>query len=140
MPETKLAITLRYLAGSSIHDLKMLFKTSNSTIYEWIWLTVSAINSHPELQVNFPLPNKVPGKDADADEYNAEQLQRLVELESEFRSNSKTPKADECWHGQVPPCTIIIVHSPAARCGYTHTSVLPRVSVSGGRAVAFSLR
>ena len=81
-------------------------KTSNSTIYKWIWLTVSAINSHPELQVNFPLPNKVPGKDADADEYNAEQLRRLVELESEFRSNSKTPKADECWHGQVPPCAI----------------------------------
>ena len=57
LPETKLAITLRYLAGASIHDLRMLFKTSNSTIYEWIWLTVSAINSHPELQVNFPLPN-----------------------------------------------------------------------------------
>ena len=134
LPATRLAITLRYLAGASIHDPRLLFKTSNSTIYEWIWLTVSTINSHPELQVNFPLPNKVPGKDADADEYNAEQLRRLVELESEFRSNSKTPKADECWHGQVPPCTIIIVHSPAARCGYTHTSVLPRVSVSGGRA------
>ena len=143
LPATKLAITLRYLAGASIHDLRMLFKTSNSTIYEWIWLTVSAINSHPELQVNFPLPNKVPGKDADADEYNDEQLRRLAELEAEFRSNSKTPKADECWHGQVlPPCAIIIdiVHNPAARCGYTHTSVLPRVSVSGGRAVAFSLR
>ena len=106
LPETKLAITLRYLAGSSIHDLKMIFKTSISTLYDWIWSTVSAINSHPELQVSFPLPNKVPGKDADADEYNAEQLQRLVELESEFRSNSKTPKADECWHGQVPPCAI----------------------------------
>ena len=133
LPATRLAITLRYLAGASIHDPRLLFKTSNSTIYEWIWLTVSTINSHPELQVNFPLPNKVPGKDADADEYNAEQLQRLVELESEFRSNSKTPKADECWHGQVPPCAIIIVRNPAARCGYTH-SVLPRVSVSGGRA------
>ena len=135
LPATKLAITLRYLAGASIHDLRMLFKTSNSTIYEWIWLTMSANNSHPELQVNFPLPrNKVPGKNADADEYNAEQLRRLMEFEAEFRSNLKTPKAYECWHGQVPPCAIIIVHKPAARCGYTHTSVLPRVSVSGGRA------
>ena len=34
LPETKLAITLRYLAGASIRDLSMLFKTSNSTIYE----------------------------------------------------------------------------------------------------------
>jgi hypothetical protein len=135
LPEMKLAITLRYLAGSSIHDLRAVFKTSISTMYDYVWATVSAINSHPELQVSFPLPNKVPGKDADADEYNKEQLRRLVELEAEFRSNSRTPKANECWHGQVlPPCAIIIVHNPAARCGYTHTSVLPRVSVSGGRA------
>jgi len=34
LPEMKLAITLRYLAGASIRDLSMLFKTSNSTIYE----------------------------------------------------------------------------------------------------------
>ena len=81
LPETKLAITLRYLAGSSIHDLKMIFKTSISTLYDWIWSTVSAINSHPELQVSFPLPNKVPGKDADDDEYIDEQLRRLAKLE-----------------------------------------------------------
>ena len=81
LPETKLAITLRYLAGSLIHDLKMIFKTSISTLYDWIWSTVSAINSHPELQVSFPLPNKVPGKDADDDEYNDEQLRRLAKLE-----------------------------------------------------------
>jgi hypothetical protein len=81
LPETKLAITLRYLAGSSIHDLKMIFKTSISTLYDWIWSTVSAINSHPELQVSFPLPNKVPGKDADDYENNDEQLRRLAKLE-----------------------------------------------------------
>ena len=82
----------------------MLFKTSVSTIYEYIWWTASCINSHPQLQESLPLPNKVLGKDADADEYNAEQLRRLASKKAEFRSNSRTPKADECLHGQVPPC------------------------------------
>ena len=81
LPEMKLAITLRYLAGASIHDLRGVFKTSISTMYDYIWATVSAINSHPELQVSFPLPNKVPGKDADDDEYIDEQLRRLAKLE-----------------------------------------------------------
>ena len=36
LPDTKLAITLRFLAGASIRDLKVLFKASTSTIYEWI--------------------------------------------------------------------------------------------------------
>ena len=38
LPETKFAMTmtLRYLAGASIRDLKVLFKASTSTIYEWI--------------------------------------------------------------------------------------------------------
>ena len=144
LPETKLAITLRYLAGSSIHELKMLFKTSISTLYDWIWSTVSAINSHPELQVSFPLPNKVPGKDADADEYNDEQLRRLVELEAEFRSNSKTPKADECWHGQVlPPPAMRYYHCAQPCCQvWLHSHQRPSACVRfrWARSMALSSR
>ena len=56
LPETKLAITLRYLAGSSIHDLKMLFKTSISTLYDWICGLRSAPSTHTR-SCRFPSPS-----------------------------------------------------------------------------------
>ena len=54
-PETKLAMALRYLAGGSPLDLRLIYAVSKSYVYDCIWLVVDAVNKafphgHLELQ------------------------------------------------------------------------------------------
>ena len=52
-PETKVAIALRYLAGGSPLDLKLIYDVSRSYVYHCLWLVVDAINEH--YKIEFPI-------------------------------------------------------------------------------------
>jgi len=70
VPEVRLAVALRVLAGGSLHDLKMAWHIySRNEIYHSLWLVVDAINAAPEFAFS-----GVPFDDVDA----------LNELEQEF--------------------------------------------------------
>ena len=53
IPELRLAITLRYLAGANIHDLWLRFGVSVTEVYKSIWMTVDAINLRLHYKTNF---------------------------------------------------------------------------------------
>lgn len=69
--EVRLAMTLRYLAGGQILDLRLLYHVSKSECYRSIWRCVDAINQH--LKVEFPI----------------NEHDKLAVLESEFRTASR---------------------------------------------------
>ena len=46
MPEVRLAMTLRYLAGGQIIDLRLIYHVSKSECYKSIWRCIDAINDH----------------------------------------------------------------------------------------------
>ena len=80
-PHTMLAITLRFFAGASPLDLKLIYGiNSRSTVYKVIWLTVDAINQ--TFKVDFPIQD----------------TQFLAQKEAEFRAVSTARNA---WVGQV---------------------------------------
>jgi hypothetical protein len=78
-PEVKLAMALRFLAGGSPLDLKLIYYVSYSYVYDCVWLVVDAVNKH--------LPMEFPIDDVD----------KLRKLEAEWRSRAKCPD----WVGQV---------------------------------------
>ena len=80
-PHTMLAVTLRFFAGGSPLDLKLIYgMRSRSTVYKIIWLTVDAIND--TFKVDFPIQDTA----------------FLSQKEAEFRAVST---AREAWVGQV---------------------------------------
>jgi DDE superfamily endonuclease len=54
LPEFRLYITLRYLAGGSYLDIKLYTGISTSSFYHIIWETISVIINCPQLSINFP--------------------------------------------------------------------------------------
>ena len=44
IPELRLALTLRYLAGGSVQDLWLMYGVSRREVYRSIWMTIDAIN------------------------------------------------------------------------------------------------
>jgi hypothetical protein len=79
LPEVKLAIALRYLAGGSHLDLRLLYHVSSSFVYKCVWAVVDAIND--KVKVEFPIDD----------------VQKLKILEAEFRAQSR----GGIWAGQV---------------------------------------
>lgn len=78
-PESKVAIALRFLAGGSPLDLKLIYDVSISYVYYCVWLVVDAINKR--LTVEFPLDD----------------VNKLRKLEGEWRAQALCPG----WKGQV---------------------------------------
>ena len=78
--EVKLALALRYLAGGSPLDLRLLYHVSKSYVYKCVWLVVDAVNRR--LKVEFPIDD----------------VEKLQKLEAEFRAKSR----GGIWAGQVP--------------------------------------
>jgi len=77
--ETRLAITLRFLAGGMPEDLRFIYHVSKAEVYRSIWRVIDAINV--VLPVEFPIDD----------------LDKLDMLERGFRSVSRV----EGWSGQV---------------------------------------
>ena len=77
--EEKLAMALRYMAGGSFLDIKLIYHVENSYIYDSVWSVVDAVNKH--LKVEFPIDD----------------VQKLQVLEAEFRAASR----GGIWEGQV---------------------------------------
>jgi hypothetical protein len=77
-PHVKLAVTLRFMAGGSIDDLKLIYGLrSTKTVYNILWCTVDAINQL--LPMDFPITD----------------TNWLRELEVEFAACSSARH----WHG-----------------------------------------
>ena len=72
-PETKVAMALRYLAGGSPLDLKLIYDVSKSYVYHCLWLVVDAINEH--YKVEFPIDDP----------------EKLRTLEAEWRARARCP-------------------------------------------------
>ena len=80
-PEVKLAVTLRFLAGGMVEDLRMIYHMSKAYVYECVWCCVDAINNCAALDLDFPIDD----------------VSKLQQLEVEFRARSK----GAIWEGQV---------------------------------------
>jgi hypothetical protein len=78
-PEAKLAIALRFLAGGSPLDLRLIYCVSKSYVYHCIWLVIDAVNK--ALEIDFPIDDP----------------QKLKILEEEFAAASR----GGIWRGQV---------------------------------------
>lgn len=91
--EQKLAVTLRFLAGGMVLDLKLIYKLSKSGVYDSIWRTIDAINTCPHLPVDFPIDD----------------VEKLKRLEAEFRSQSR----GGIWEGQVSRTPIHCLTTPS---------------------------
>ena len=81
----RLAITLRYLAGGSIEDIRLIYHVSKMECYRCMWRTIDAINEHPDLQIEFPID------DPDA----------LRDMESEFARAHFKRYGSFSWRGNV---------------------------------------
>ena len=53
-PEVRLAVTLRWLAGGSLHDIHRLHKISKEEMYKSIWQVLDAVNNHEPWKFAFP--------------------------------------------------------------------------------------
>jgi hypothetical protein len=78
-PETKLAMALRFLAGGSPLDLKLIYDVSKSYVYHCVWLVVAAVNK--KLPMDFPIDD----------------VGKLRKLEAEWRARARCSE----WYGQV---------------------------------------
>ena len=80
-PETRLAAALRYFAGGSPHDLKLIYDMSQATLWDaCIWPVVDAINKYL-LNIKFPLDDPA----------------ALAELQADFAAGTR----GGFWRGQV---------------------------------------
>ena len=100
-PEARLAMTLRYLAGGSVWDIRLIFDVSTEEFYRSVWRVVDAIDNHEEFQVVFPIENE----------------EKLSEIERVFRAKSSHGLITGCV-GAIDGCLIwqknpgIAVHNP----------------------------
>jgi hypothetical protein len=53
-PEISLHVTLRYLAGGSVHDIRPVAGISSSSFYGFLRCGIDAINGCDALQLNWP--------------------------------------------------------------------------------------
>ena len=75
----KLCIALRYFAGASPLDLRLIYHVSKTYVYDCAWLVVDAVNKR--LSMEFPLHD----------------VAKLKKLEAEWRAKARCPG----WVGQV---------------------------------------
>ena len=75
----KLAIALRFCAGGTPLDLRLIYRVSHDYVYKCVWLVVDAINKH--MPAGFPIDD----------------VEKLTVLESDFRAKSM----GGFWEGQV---------------------------------------
>jgi hypothetical protein len=54
LPEIRLSMTLRWLAGGSFLDIMRLHKVSKTEFYQSLWRTIDAINNNPDFKIAFP--------------------------------------------------------------------------------------
>jgi hypothetical protein len=54
-PVILLSMTLRWLAGGSLHDIYRAHRVSMEAFYESQWLVIDAINNHPDYALKFPV-------------------------------------------------------------------------------------
>mmetsp|Transcript_4497 Transcript_4497/g.6787 ORF Transcript_4497/g.6787 Transcript_4497/m.6787 type:complete len:430 (-) Transcript_4497:272-1561(-) len=100
-PEVRLAMTLRYLAGGSVWDIKLLFNISVNEFYSSVWRVVEAINNYEGFKVVFPIDDE----------------EKLTEIEGVFRSKSSHGMITGCV-GAIDGCLLwqknpgIAVHNP----------------------------
>ena len=73
LPEVKLCIALRYFAGGSPLDLRLIYHVSKSYVYDCVWLVVDAV--HKRLSMELPIDN----------------FEKLRILEAEWRSKARCP-------------------------------------------------
>ena len=66
-----MAIALRFLAGGSPLDLRLIYHVSKSYVYDCVWAVVDAVNRH--LAIEFPIDD----------------VHKLRVLEAEFRAVSR---------------------------------------------------
>ena len=78
-PAVKLAITLRFMAGGEVVDLKEIYRVDRSYVYTCLWQCVDAIND--TFKKPFPISDRA----------------KLDRLEREFRAKSR----GGIWEGQV---------------------------------------
>eukprot|EP00918_Siedleckia_nematoides_P007840 GHVU01017073.1.p1 GENE.GHVU01017073.1~~GHVU01017073.1.p1 ORF type:complete len:405 (+),score=31.62 GHVU01017073.1:240-1454(+) len=53
-PATKVACTIRWLAGGSYHDIRRVYRMSKTHFYDVVYQVIDAINDDPGLEVHFP--------------------------------------------------------------------------------------
>ena len=53
IPELRLALTLRYLAGGSVQDLWLMYGVSRREVYRSIWMTIDAINDILKVGIDY---------------------------------------------------------------------------------------
>ena len=80
VPEVRLAVALRFLAGGSPLDLKLIYKIEKMEVYRCVWRVVDAVNRRLD-NITFPLDD----------------VEKLKVLEAEFRAASR----GGIWEGQV---------------------------------------
>ena len=83
--EVRLAVTLRYLAGSMVDDLALIYHISKNEVYKSLWATIDAINDHPDFKIQFPLDD----------------VEALQKLELEFALAHERRYGSLSWRGQV---------------------------------------
>mmetsp|Transcript_14721 Transcript_14721/g.19568 ORF Transcript_14721/g.19568 Transcript_14721/m.19568 type:complete len:434 (-) Transcript_14721:134-1435(-) len=99
--EVRLAMTLRYLAGGSMWDIRLIFDVSHDEFYRSVWRVVDAINNYEGFKVVFPIDD----------------VEKLSEIESVFRSKSSHEMITGCV-GAIDGCLLwqknpgIAVHNP----------------------------
>ncbi|GMF13296.1 unnamed protein product [Phytophthora lilii] len=52
--DNALQLTLRYIAGGSMHDIRRVAGVSKASFYRIVWLVIEAINDLSELRLRFP--------------------------------------------------------------------------------------
>ena len=83
--EVRLAVTLRYLAGSMVDDLALIYHISKNEVYKSLWATIDAMNKHPDFKIQFPLGD----------------VEALKKLELEFALAHERRYGSLSWRGQV---------------------------------------
>ena len=79
LPEVRLAIALRFLAGGQVLDLKCIYHVGKTECYRSIYMVVDSLNEN--ITIEFPIDD----------------LNKLEVLEAEFASRSRR----QVWRGQV---------------------------------------
>jgi len=52
---TRLSIALRYFAGGSVYDIKVVHRVSSTEVFRSVWRVLDAVNQHPGLAIQFPV-------------------------------------------------------------------------------------
>ena len=53
--ETKLLLSIRFLAGGSVYDIFPLFGIGHTSFFRCVWAIVNTINQTPDMTIEFPI-------------------------------------------------------------------------------------